>query len=62
MHVSAFPNLALLLGPNSGLGHSSLVRIMESQMLYLLQWLDEVEQTSLPESLDVAWKCRRDTT
>ena len=53
VHASGFPNLALLLGPNSGLGHSSLVRIMESQMVYLLQWLDEVERTSLPESLDV---------
>ena len=53
VHISGFPNLALLLGPNSGLGHSSLVRVMESQIAYLIQWLDEVEKTSLPESLDV---------
>lgn len=53
VHVFGFPNLALLLGPNSGFGHSSLVRMMESQMVYILQWLDELEQKVIPESLDV---------
>lgn len=53
VHAAGFPNLALLLGPNSGLGHSSLVRVMESQVVYLLQWLDQVEAIGDRVSLDV---------
>ncbi len=30
--VAGFPNLFLLLGPNTGLGHSSVVRMIESQL------------------------------
>ena len=37
VNATGFPNLAFLLGPNSGLGHSSLVRMMESQVVYLLR-------------------------
>ncbi|MCO4744949.1 MAG: NAD(P)/FAD-dependent oxidoreductase [Proteobacteria bacterium] len=33
--VSGFPNLFLITGPNSGLGHSSMVFIIESQVAYL---------------------------
>ncbi len=53
VNATGFPNLAFLLGPNSGLGHSSLVRIMESQVVYLLQWLDRIEEAGDRESLDV---------
>lgn len=38
--MAGYPNLAMLLGPNSGLGHSSAVHVMESQMAYVLAWLD----------------------
>jgi cation diffusion facilitator CzcD-associated flavoprotein CzcO len=31
-----FPNLFLILGPNTGLGHSSMVYMMESQINYIL--------------------------
>lgn len=34
--VSGFPNLFLLIGPNTGLGHSSMVFIAESQISYLV--------------------------
>jgi cation diffusion facilitator CzcD-associated flavoprotein CzcO len=33
--VAGFPNLFLVLGPNSGLGHSSMVHIIESQAAYI---------------------------
>ncbi len=33
--VPGFPNLFLLVGPNTGLGHSSMVFIIESQVAYL---------------------------
>jgi cation diffusion facilitator CzcD-associated flavoprotein CzcO len=35
MTVPGFPNLSLILGPNTGLGHNSVIHMMESQMNYL---------------------------
>lgn len=37
--VSGFPNLFLLAGPNTGLGHSSMVYMIESQIAYVLSAL-----------------------
>ncbi len=37
--AAGFPNLAFLLGPNSGLSHSSAVHVAESQIAYVRQWL-----------------------
>jgi len=53
VHAFGFPNMAFLMGPNSGLGHSSLVRVMESQMPYILQWLERLERTGSGEFIDV---------
>jgi cation diffusion facilitator CzcD-associated flavoprotein CzcO len=33
--IAGFPNLFLLLGPNTGLGHSSMVYMIESQIAYV---------------------------
>ncbi|HLW45058.1 MAG TPA: hypothetical protein VKR78_02500, partial [Acidimicrobiales bacterium] len=40
MTVHGFPNLFLMVGPNSGLGHSSIVFVIESQIAYVLDALD----------------------
>lgn len=37
MTVSGFPNLFLLYGPNTNLGHSSIVFMLESQIRYVMQ-------------------------
>ena len=34
--VNGFPNLFFIVGPNTGLGHSSMVFIIESQIAYIL--------------------------
>lgn len=34
--VAGFPNLFLLMGPNTGLGHNSIVYMIESQITYIL--------------------------
>ena len=34
--VPGFPNLFMLLGPNTGLGHSSMVYMIESQVAYVM--------------------------
>lgn len=44
MTVHGFPNHFLLVGPNSGLGHNSIVFMIESQVRYVVEclgWLDE---------------------
>ncbi|MFC9977603.1 flavin-containing monooxygenase [Spirillospora sp. NPDC127200] len=43
--VAGFPNLFLLLGPNSGLGHNSMIFIIEAQIRYVLQCLRLLEGT-----------------
>jgi cation diffusion facilitator CzcD-associated flavoprotein CzcO len=42
--VPGFPNLFMLLGPNTGLGHSSMVYMIESQIAYVLDALRTMER------------------
>ncbi|MGB3604916.1 flavin-containing monooxygenase [Gordonia sp. (in: high G+C Gram-positive bacteria)] len=37
--VHGFPNLMLLIGPSTGLGHSSMVYMIESQLNYLIDYV-----------------------
>jgi cation diffusion facilitator CzcD-associated flavoprotein CzcO len=39
--VAGFPNFYMLLGPNTGLGHSSMVYMIESQVAYVIGALRE---------------------
>ncbi|MDP3815986.1 NAD(P)/FAD-dependent oxidoreductase [Pseudomonas sp.] len=41
--VAGFPNLFLLMGPNTGLGHNSIVYMIESQIAYILGALDTLQ-------------------
>ena len=41
--VAGFPNLFFLVGPNTGLGHNSIVYMIESQVGYVLDALDQLE-------------------
>jgi cation diffusion facilitator CzcD-associated flavoprotein CzcO len=43
--VSGFPNMFLLVGPNTGLGHNSIIFMVESQLKYLLGALRVMERT-----------------
>jgi len=43
--VSGFPNLFLLLGPNSGLGHNSVVFMIEAELEHLLKALAHLDST-----------------
>jgi cyclohexanone monooxygenase len=40
--VAGFPNLFLMTGPNTGLGHTSVVFIIESQLPYIMGGLAEI--------------------
>jgi cation diffusion facilitator CzcD-associated flavoprotein CzcO len=37
INVSGFPNLFLLMGPNTGLGHNSMIFMIEAQVRYAVQ-------------------------
>ncbi|HEX3343678.1 MAG TPA: NAD(P)/FAD-dependent oxidoreductase [Polyangiaceae bacterium] len=50
--VSGFPNLFLLVGPNTGLGHSSMVFMIESQLAYVLDALKKMRARRL-KAVDV---------
>lgn len=50
--VSGFPNWFMIVGPNTGLGHSSMVYIIESQIAYILSALDVLERPGV-RTLDV---------
>jgi len=42
--VAGFPNLCLLIGPNTGLGHNSLIHIIEAQLDYTLDYLAALDR------------------
>jgi cation diffusion facilitator CzcD-associated flavoprotein CzcO len=43
--VPGFPNLFLLLGPNTGLGHSSMIYMIESQVAHVARAIHELENS-----------------
>ncbi len=45
--VNGYPNLFLMIGPNTGLGHSSMVFIIESQIHYIVQALRMMRERRL---------------
>jgi cation diffusion facilitator CzcD-associated flavoprotein CzcO len=53
IHVSGYPNLCFQLGPNSGVYHSSVLHVIESQMVYILQYIALAERQDNRAWLDV---------
>jgi cation diffusion facilitator CzcD-associated flavoprotein CzcO len=45
--TSGFPNLFYLVGPNTGLGHTSIVFMIETQVAYLLDALRQLDARGL---------------
>ncbi len=45
--VSGFPNLFILLGPNTGLGHNSVVLMIEAQVRYVIKCLKLMRRRNL---------------
>jgi cation diffusion facilitator CzcD-associated flavoprotein CzcO len=50
--VTGFPNLFFLLGPNTGLGHSSVIYMIESQVAYVIAALRQMRKNGW-RTLDV---------
>jgi cyclohexanone monooxygenase len=45
--ISGFPNLFQIVGPNTGLGHSSMVFIIESQIAYVVSALQQMGERGI---------------
>jgi cation diffusion facilitator CzcD-associated flavoprotein CzcO len=45
--VSGFPNFFMVAGPNTGLGHTSMVVMMEAQFAYILDALETMKERGL---------------
>jgi cation diffusion facilitator CzcD-associated flavoprotein CzcO len=43
--VAGFPNLFMLYGPNTNLGHNSIIYMIEAQVSYVMQALQVIEKT-----------------
>jgi cation diffusion facilitator CzcD-associated flavoprotein CzcO len=49
---SGFPNMFLMIGPNTGLGHNSMVYMIESQLKYIMGCLQMMDRQNL-QAVDV---------
>jgi hypothetical protein len=43
--IAGFPNLFMLVGPNTGLGHTSMIYMIESQVAYTIDALRHLRRT-----------------
>ncbi len=57
--ISGFPNFAYLLGPNAGLGHNSVLLVMEMQMNYVIDYLALLERKGEKAALDLQPQVQR---
>ncbi len=57
--ISGFPNFAYLLGPNAGLGHNSVLLVMEMQMNYVMDYLALLEKKGEKAALDLQPEVQR---
>ncbi|HZM74284.1 MAG TPA: NAD(P)/FAD-dependent oxidoreductase [Candidatus Limnocylindrales bacterium] len=58
--VSGFPNLFFLLGPNTGLGHTSVVIMIESQLKQVIKTLEHMRRNGMATMEPTAEAQRRD--
>jgi cation diffusion facilitator CzcD-associated flavoprotein CzcO len=43
--IAGFPNLCMVVGPNTGLGHNSMIYMIESQLNYIVDYLATLDRT-----------------
>ncbi len=50
--VSGFPNLFTIVGPNTGLGHNSMIYMIESQINYIIKAIQYIKKSQI-QAIDV---------
>ncbi len=56
--VAGFPNLCFVIGPNTGLGHNSMVHIIESQLAYIVDYIRTLDRSGA-DALDTDERAQR---
>jgi cyclohexanone monooxygenase len=56
--VRGFPNMFMMMGPNTGLGHNSVIHVIESQARYVMDALRTIERRRL-KSVEVRERVQR---
>ncbi len=59
--VPGFPNLYIVTGPNTGIGHTSAIFVIEAQMNYIMKSLDAMKQRG-KSSIDIKPQAEADYT
>ena len=59
--VPQFPNLFLVTGPNTGIGHTSAIFVIEAQMEYVMRAIEHVRRTG-SRTLEVTAEAEEDYT
>ena len=57
--VAGFPNLFFLVGPNTGLGHNSIVIMIECQTRYILSCIDALDSRKARGCWPKSWRQAR---
>ncbi len=57
--VPDFPNYFMLLGPNSGVGHTSAIAMIEAQTRYILQLVERMQGSGLERIAPDPWVARQ---
>jgi len=57
--VAGFPNLFMVVGPNTGLGHSSMILMIEAQVHYILEAMKLMKKENL-KSVDVKTETQKE--
>ena len=58
--TSGFPGLLFMLGPNTGLGHTSVIHMMESQLNYIIDYLEKLKALPANNYLDLKLDVQKD--
>lgn len=45
--INGFPNLFMMLGPNTGLGHNSMIYMIESQTNYIIDCIQKMQKQNI---------------
>ena len=62
MAVPGFPNMFLIYGPNTNLGSSSVIQMIEQQARYIRQVVGELARSGRARAFEIGLPSRRPTT
>ena len=59
MTIPSFPNLFLTMGPNTGLGHSSVISMIEAELVYIVNMIDHMRKNKITSATITKEACQK---